>query len=322
MKTSFALAVRVPLLVWASATAAQSLSPGELLDEIPGFVREGRIAGMEAWRDERAGDFWFLAPDGETIIVGRAIGISGAGFSNADHAGGAGPAKTETLIVNDRGGGRAGGSNSEPAAARRMSASSPLEDYCEYVKPEGGTSGDVPKLSRVRDAAEMSGKGRIEPSSLGKLVRLRQGAFWFGTGHPDSPVVYALVDPACPYSAEAMRRLKARVDSGSLQLRIVLLETSRPGSADALAAILSQSEPPAAFWEHAISMAKTGLSKLRPGDFNALPDAVRAALHANARLAAELEIPGVPFFMFETSLGASVYSGVPGIGQFDSALPE
>ena len=74
--------IAIPACAWvlasASAADAEWISPADFLDEFPGFVREGRVAGMDAWRNEIAGEIWFIAPDGKSVVAGRVVGSVGS----------------------------------------------------------------------------------------------------------------------------------------------------------------------------------------------------------------------------------------------------
>ena len=161
------------------------------------------------------------------------------------------------------------------------------------------------------------------PKRLELLDELRKKAFWFGIGNPDSPPIYAIVDPVCPYSAEAMLRLEDSVESGALQLRIILRCQRRGIILPKLCPRFSRirirrrhsGNTPSQWPGEVIRICNLG-------DYATLPAGIRAAARANSELASELEIPGVPFFAFRSSNGDTIYAGVPAQDQFANALSE
>ena len=308
MKLAIAIPTCAMFSVLASMATAEKISLAKIFDEIPGFVREGVVAGMEAWRSPASGEIWFIAPDGESVVAGRIVAIpksvdSARGpkefssrFRNRDFVGrsenyGDGASSWCGLYENNVEEMTAGPNED----ALRPSSSLGSGGCCENFSFEGNFPSRIPKRSKIRDAIGATGAVEAEPEQSKSLDALGRKAFWFGVGKPNSQPVYAVVDPVCPYSAEAMLRFKEQVESGLLHLRVVLIATARRHSNDAIASILVQPDPPAAFWEHAISFALRGYSSLQIDDKAVLPAEIAAALRANIELASELEIPGVPF---------------------------
>lgn len=154
------------------------------------------------------------------------------------------------------------------------------------------------------------------------LESIRKDAFWFSVGKRGAPTVYAVIDPDCPFCAKAMTNLKDEVEVGKLQLRVVPVHALGEHSADLIAAMLTDKEPPVAFWRHEIQKGTFGASDLAPADFMSLRPELRAAIESNLALISRLKIEGVPFFAFETSNGPAVYFGVPEPDVFADALPD
>ena len=119
-----------------------------------------------------------------------------------------------------------------------------------------------------------------------------------------------------------MTNLKDEVELGKLQLRVVPVHALGERSADLIAAVLTDNEPPVAFWRHEIQKGTFGSSDLAPIDFKSLRPELRAAIEGNLALISRLKIEGVPFFAFETSNGPAVYFGVPYPDVFADALPD
>ena len=188
------------------------------------------------------------------------------------------------------------------------------------------------KSAAYSSATEYSGfaePGRLpseaSASSIDQSVALesiRKDAFWFSVGKRGAPTVYAVIDPDCPFCAKAMTNLKDEVEVGKLQLRIVPVHALGERSADLIAAMLTDNEPPVAFWRHEIQKGTFGASDLAPADFMSLRPELRAAIESNLVLISRLKIEGVPFFAFETSNGPAVYFGVPDPDVFADALPD
>ena len=188
------------------------------------------------------------------------------------------------------------------------------------------------KSAAYSNATEYSGfaePGRLpseaSASSIDQSVALesiRKDAFWFSVGKRGAPTVYAVIDPDCPFCAKAMTNLKDEVEVGKLQLRVVPVHALGEHSADLITAMLTDKEPPVAFWRHEIQKGTFGSSDLAPVDFKSLRPELRAAIESNLVLISRLKIEGVPFFAFETSNGPAVYFGVPEPEVFADAISD
>ena len=154
------------------------------------------------------------------------------------------------------------------------------------------------------------------------LESIRKDAFWFSVGKRGAPTVYAIIDPDCPFCAKAMTNLKDEVELGNLQLRVVPVHALGERSAGLIAAMLTDKEPPVAFWRHEIQKGTFGASDLAPADFMSLRPELRAAIESNLALISRLKIEGVPFFAFETGNGPAVYFGVPEPNIFADAIAD
>lgn len=152
------------------------------------------------------------------------------------------------------------------------------------------------------------------------LEDVRYNALWFSVGANDAPSVYAFIDPTCSYSARAVSALSEQVGAGELQLRVVLAPVLSERSAGLIAGILTDERPPLAFFDHEVGLAERGRSDLEPSEFSALPGPVQAGIQRNFEMIRDYEIPGVPFFVYETAEGARVLSGAPDGISFPGAL--
>ena len=177
----------------------------------------------------------------------------------------------------------------------KSAAYSNATEYSEFTEP-GGLRNEAPSPP-------------IDPSIA--LESIRKDAFWFSVGKRGAPTVYAIIDPECPFCAKAMTNLKDEVELGNLQLRVVPVHALGERSAGLIAAMLTDKEPPVAFWRHEIQKGTFGASDLAPADFMSLRPELRAAIESNLALISRLKIEGVPFFAFETGNGPAVHFGVP-----------
>ena len=204
-----------------------------------------------------------------------------------------------------------GRQNSDHTASKmplrsKSAASSNATEYSGFAEPDGLPS----------EASASS----IDQSIA--LESIRKDAFWFSVGKRGVPTVYAVIDPDCPFCAKAMTNLKDEVELGKLQLRVVPVHALGERSADLIAAMLTDKEPPVAFWRHEIQKGTFGSSDLAPADFMSLRPELRAAIESNLALISRLKIEGVPFFAFETSDGPAVYFGVPDPNIFTEAISD
>ena len=188
----------------------------------------------------------------------------------------------------------------------KSAANSNATEYSEFAEP---------------DKLQIEAPSRPIDQSIA-LESIRKDAFWFSVGKRGAPTVYAIIDPDCPFCAKAMTNLKDEVELGKLQLRVVPVHALGERSAGLIAAMLTDEEPPVAFWRHEIQKGTFGASDLAPADFMSLRPELRAAIESNLALISRLKIEGVPFFAFETSDGPAVYFGVPEPNIFADAIAD
>jgi hypothetical protein len=152
------------------------------------------------------------------------------------------------------------------------------------------------------------------------LEDVRYNALWFSVGYNEAPSVYAFIDPTCSYSARAISALSDQVGAGEIQLRVILAPVLSERSAGLIAGILTDDQPPLAFFDHEVDLAERGRSDLTPAEFSELPGPVQAGIQRNFEMLRDYGIPGVPFFVYETADGARVLSGAPEGISFPGAL--
>ncbi|MCW3782549.1 hypothetical protein [Defluviimonas salinarum] len=159
-----------------------------------------------------------------------------------------------------------------------------------------------------------------EGNGAALIETIRKDAFWFAVGASDAPVVYAFIDPQCPYCAKSIRNLRPDVEGGRLQLRVILAPLISKTSPASIAGILLSDDPVGAFWEHEILYAERGASDLVKRDFSELPATMNQGLKKNYDIVVDNKLPGVPFFAWSTAEGPKFLSGVPEAGRFSEAL--
>lgn len=170
--------------------------------------------------------------------------------------------------------------------------------------------------------SEMVVAGTETPLEQTLLEDVRKNALWFSVGANDAPTVYAFIDPTCMYSASAIAALSKKVGAGELQLRVVLAPVISERSPGLIAAILNSDRPPLTFFDHEVALAEQGRSDLVPGALTDLPGPVQAGIQKNFDMVRDYGIPGVPFFVYETTEGAKVLSGSPEGIDFPGAVSD
>lgn len=179
-----------------------------------------------------------------------------------------------------------------------------------------------PLVGQLAVQDEQAQASNEKPDDLYLLDLMRHDGFWFAVGEPQAPVVYAFIDPTCPYCARSIVNLKPELDNGSLQLRVLLAPAINKSAAPKIAAILTSQDPVEAFLTHELQYAERGSSSLRDVDFAELPPSMNEGIKANYDMILDNGLPGVPFFAYETLDGIKFLSGVPQPGQFSQALPD
>lgn len=147
-----------------------------------------------------------------------------------------------------------------------------------------------------------------------------QNGFWFSVGAQGAPTVYALVDPACPACAEAINTLLPELQSGALQLRIIMAPLISRDSPGLIGGILSAEDPANMFLQHELTKANHQPSPVTPKDMNLLDPRLVKSVEGNTSFAFKYEIPGVPFFTWVEADGVKASSGVPHVKAFSNAL--
>lgn len=193
---------------------------------------------------------------------------------------------------------------------------------------ESGMTGHAAKHSpethddpvALHDEAAADGEDHSDGQFL--FDKMSQEGLWMAVGDAAAPVVYAFIDPMCPYCARTMVNLAPEIERGELQLRVLFAPVISKSSPGKIAAIMMSEDPANAFLSHELQYAERGASDLVSQDFNELAPELYAGIRKNYDMIFDLEIPGVPFFGYRTAEGIKFLSGVPQPGAFASALPD
>jgi len=210
-----------------------------------------------------------------------------------------------------------------------------------FTLPTDATDGSAPEASETpasspdamvtesaedaAPAAEVTAVDRADPSKATNeslLADIRTNGFWFGVGAPDAPTVYMIADPACPYCARSIKNLREEVETGKLQIRILLAPFVSKSSPDLIASILLSADPAKAYLEHSLQYADRGASDLEKRVFKDLPEEMVTAVRGNYDMVGAYGLRGVPFFAWTTAEGAKLFNGVPNAGHFAAAIKD
>lgn len=125
-------------------------------------------------------------------------------------------------------------------------------------------------------------------------------ASWFVEGNPNATrVVYAFMDTECPYCHEFWQDSQKWLQSGNVQMRIILVAVIKAESLPRGAAVLAAKDPAAAWAENEREF-KPG----RPAPAGTpAPDAVRT-LGAHNQLMQTLGFQGTPSIIYKDAAGA------------------
>lgn len=211
-------------------------------------------------------------------------------------------------------------------------ATAPADDEAAPVAGEAEEAAVEPEeAAEAKDAVETpAAEAEIIPASaedteadLQEFFReTQEDTTWFVAGEKSAPVVYAYIDPTCPFCARAIDGLRGQIDKGELQLRVILAPLVSAKAPETIAGILLADNPVETFLEHETSIVKRTTSPVKLQDFKGLPAQVAAGIRKNYETVLKNGVPGVPFFAFQTEEGPKFFSGVPRGGEFDAALAD
>lgn len=131
---------------------------------------------------------------------------------------------------------------------------------------------------------------------------------WIAVGKADAPqVVYAFADPYCPYCTQFWQNAQPWLNSGKVQLRILMVGMLRPDSGQKAAAIMMSEDPAKTLAEYENSKGKMALNipaTIKPE--------ITKALEANLALMDELGGSATPSIYYLNKEGRlQQHQGLP-----------
>src|SRR5690606_748989 len=196
-----------------------------------------------------------------------------------------------------------------PAGLRGFAAAADRHPLAVYLTPDGKHAlvGTLLDEEGKDVSASVLERMVVEPMSKRTWAQLER-ASWVADGRADAPrVVYAFMDPNCPYCNRFYRATRRWVQSGKVQLRHILVGVIREDSANKAAAIMTARSPIEAFALNEQRFDDGGIKGLAT-----IPQDVRNRLDANERLMRELVLRGTPGIVFLDERGiVQTLSGMP-----------
>lgn len=131
---------------------------------------------------------------------------------------------------------------------------------------------------------------------------------WIAAGKADAPqVVYAFADPYCPYCTQFWQNAQPWLNSGKVQLRVLMVGMLRPDSGQKAAAIMMSDDPAKTLAEYEQSKGKMALNipaTIKPE--------ITKALEANLALMDELGGSATPSIYYLNKQGRlQQHQGLP-----------
>lgn len=205
-------------------------------------------------------------------------------------------------------------------AVQEVPAAPAPQEQSSTAMPEPALSGQGAAVQQEAPAADAAVSGaQVANPELGILENTRLNTMWFSLGAQEAPVVYAYIDPTCPFCARAMKTLAPKVQDGSLQLRVILAPLISTSAPDVIAGILGSANPVQTFFEHEMAVADQKTSPVTPVAFSTLGAEMADGIRRNYDMVMAYELPGVPFFVYDTPEGEAFFSGVPETDTFAAA---
>ncbi len=202
----------------------------------------------------------------------------------------------------------------------------PVEEDTAVADPSAEEAPAIPALS-LDTLMPMSADANpaaiaAEAANFVALDMVSTQSRWFSLGAETSPVVYAVIDPACPYCSQALADLKDDIFGGDIQLRVIMAPLLSVKSEETIAGIMLAENPAATLFSNAEAHAGLGGTPVEARNATDLPADVRADLARNRQNVIDLGVSQIPYFVWQTDAGVQTAVGVPVEGQFDGALPE
>lgn len=178
-----------------------------------------------------------------------------------------------------------------------------------YVTPDGEHAIVGTLLNAKGEDVSASQLERLVVQPISKRIWAQlERSQWIVDGNPKAPrVVYAFMDPNCPYCHRFWEASRRWVQSGKVQIRHILVGVIRADSANKAAAILTAKSPSEAFTLNEQRHAEGGIKGVEKVSAD-----VQAKLDTNAALMEELGFQGTPGILFQDETGAiQSRSGMP-----------
>lgn len=140
---------------------------------------------------------------------------------------------------------------------------------------------------------------------------------WVAEGDPAADkVIYAFMDPNCPYCAAFWERAQPYLKKGGVQLRHIMVGLLREDSPAKAATILAADDPAAALARHERSMKQGGV-EADP----AVPARFLKQVEENTRFMRDLSIRATPTIVFKDSQGrVQQVQGLPSESLMDTQI--
>lgn len=191
-----------------------------------------------------------------------------------------------------------------------------------YLMPDGehvvvGTMLDAQGnelTSKVLDRID-----RETMASDGPIWPRLEDSHWVADGSEDADrVVYVFTDPNCPYCHKFWKQARPWVESGSVQLRHIMVGILKPTSPGKAAAILGASDSGAALKRNEHAFDNGGIDPM-----SSISDATRTQLEANRDLMRSLNLYGTPGIVYRDEQGdIQTLQGMPRQQQVQAVLGE
>ena len=163
------------------------------------------------------------------------------------------------------------------------------------------------------------------------LAGIETETFWIRVGMPESPMIYMIIDPTCPFCSQGLQKLAPLISSGQLQVRIVLVPFLHEVSTTLAAELILADNPAEAIWTHEIineghvDFAALGQNRDRIEELGA--KGLRW-LQANLEWMRKRQLNSVPLYVWaepgkgnDGEVAWQILSGVQEPALFQAALP-
>lgn len=321
----------------------------------------GNVGGLESWTVSGGADLIMLAPDRSTIFYGQVFGprgqdigaaytgkpprplgealsasVSPAAMQAGTSDSGSGADEAGSGITS----GRTGMADPEAATEPETRILSLAEEEEQAVEADSSLpaifraaeeSGQEPKTPEppapsatppvASGASPANANTQAETEQAAGFASVEEDAFWMIVGNSAAPAVYVFLDPTCPFCGQAMSTLQEAVESGRIHLRVILTPFRSREALGLAAAILTDKEPPVAFWRHEIEKGLYQRNGIEAAPAEKLGRKGLQLLERNVLMMRDLKIPGVPFFLHKEGEAWLPNFGVTDPSAFEKAEP-